>query len=115
MRWEIGQALVGSLYFLAAAPLVFLLSLIPLVGPIIALVWGAWVLALQQTDSPLTRRGLDLATRKAWHRFWRAESMGFGLAGLLLLPLTNVLAGPVLTIGGTLLVLELEQDAADQQ
>jgi CysZ protein len=109
LRWEIGQALGGSLYFLAAAPLVFLLSLIPLVGPVVALLCGAWVLALQETDSPLTRRGLDLASRRAWHRSWRAESLGFGVAGLLLLPLTNIFAGPVLTIGGTLLVLELEQ------
>jgi CysZ protein len=109
LRWEIGQAVGASLYLLAAAPLVFLLSLIPLVGPVIALLWGAWVLALQETDSALTRRGLDLRARKAWHRFWQAESVGFGVAGLLLLPLTSVLAGPVLTIGGTLLVLELEQ------
>lgn len=108
LTWEFGQALGGALYFLCAAPLLFLLNLIPLVGPLLGLGWGAWALALQQTDAPLTRRGLDFPTRKAWHRRWRPESLGFGLAGLVLLPLTNVMAGPVLTVGGTLLVLELE-------
>ena len=35
-RWEAAQALRGSLYFLAAAPGVFLLGLIPVVGPFLS-------------------------------------------------------------------------------
>jgi CysZ protein len=116
LRWELGQALGGALYFLAAAPLVFLLNLVPLVGPLLGLFWGAWALALQQTDSPLTRRGLDFPTRKTWHRTWRPESMGFGLAGLVLLivPFANLLLAPALSAGATLLVLELEQEQVRQ-
>lgn len=111
LRWELGQALSGALYFLCAAPLVFLLNLVPLVGPLLGLLWGAWALAVQQTDSPLTRRGLDFPTRRAWHRAWRPESVGFGLAGLVLLivPFANLLLAPALSAGATLLVLELEQ------
>jgi len=46
-----------------------------------------------------------------WHRRYRAESIGFGLAGLvtLFVPVLNLLIGPVLATGGTLLVIEFEE------
>ncbi|HVR71533.1 MAG TPA: EI24 domain-containing protein [Vicinamibacteria bacterium] len=111
-KWELLQSFKGALYFLAAAPFVLLLSLIPLVGPPLGILWGAYALALQQTEVPLARRGMGFGTRRAWHRRWRAESLGFGLAGLftLLVPLANLLLVPALAVGGTLLVLELEED-----
>jgi CysZ protein len=109
-RWELAQSFRGTLYFLVAAPGVFLLSLIPVVGPPLALLWGAYALAFQQTDAALARRGLGFADRRAWHRYWNLESMGFGVTGLLTLivPLANLLVVPALAVGGTLLVLELE-------
>jgi uncharacterized protein involved in cysteine biosynthesis len=103
-RFDALAALGASLYFLAASLGVFLLGLIPLVGPVLAALWGAHTLALRLTEEPLHRRGFGLRDQRAWHREWWAESLGFGLAGLIALPL----AGPVLTIGGTLLVLDLE-------
>jgi CysZ protein len=110
LRWELAQAFRGTLYFLAASPGVFLLSLLPLVGPPLAFLWGAHALAFQQTDAALARRGFDFAARRAWHRYWKLESLGFGMAGLvtLVVPLANFLVVPVLAVGGTLLVLELE-------
>lgn len=110
LRWEVGQAIRGSLYFLAAAPGVFLLGLIPVVGPILSAAWGARAVAFQMTDPALSRRGLSFADKRRWHRAWRAETMGFGLAGMvgLLVPLANLLVGPALVTGGTLLVLDLE-------
>lgn len=112
LRWEILQSLRGALYFLGAAPLVFAVSLIPLVGPALGAFWTARVIAFQLTDAPLTRRGLAFADRRAWHRRWRAESMGFGVAGTitLLVPFANLLLGPALTVGGTLLVVDLEPE-----
>jgi CysZ protein len=109
--WEMLQAFKGSLYFLASAPVVLLLSLIPLVGPVAGTIWGAHALAFQQTDVPLARRGRDFRARRAWHRRYRAESIGFGLAGLvtLIVPLANLLIGPALAVGGTLLVIEFEE------
>lgn len=114
LPWELLQSLGGALYFLAAAPLAFLISLIPLVGPVLGVLWAARALAFQLTDGALARRGLAFRDRRAWHREWRAESMGFGLAGLiaLVVPFANFLLGPVLTVGGTMLVLDLEPSAA---
>ena len=116
LRWEIAQSLKGSLYFLIAAPGVLLLSLIPLLGPVLGALWGAHALAFQQTDMALGRRGLNFGARRAWHRRFRAESLGFGLMALLVLviPFANLLLAPVLTVGGTLLVLELEPEGRDQ-
>lgn len=112
--WEMLQAFKGSMYFVLSAPVVLLLSLVPLVGPVAGTLWGAHALAFQQTDVPLARRGRDFRARRAWHRRYRAESIGFGLAGLvtLLVPLANLLIGPALAAGGTLLVIEFEEGLA---
>jgi CysZ protein len=110
LGWEIVQSFRGTLFFLIAAPGVFVLSLVPIVGPVLGLLWGAYALAFQQTDAALARRGLDFGARRAWHRYWKLESLGFGITGLLTLivPFANVLITPALAVGGTLLVLELE-------
>jgi CysZ protein len=108
--WELVQSLRGGLYFLLAVPGVFLLGLIPLVGPFLAVLWGGRAVAYQMTDPALTRRGLGFKERWRWHREWLPESQGFGLAGMvgLLVPLANLLLAPALVAGGTLLVLSLE-------
>lgn len=105
---ELRDAFRGAAYFLARAPLIFLVGLMPLIGPPIAALWGAHSLAFQQTEGPLARRGLDFAERRRWHRRHRAESLGFGLAGLvaLLVPLANLVILPTLVVGGTLLACE---------
>ena len=110
LRWELTESLKASLYFLAAAPGVLLLSLIPVVGAPMGLLWGGHALALQQTDPALTRRGLEFKARRRWHGRFRPESLGFGAAGLLLLlvPLANLLLIPALTVGATRLVMELD-------
>jgi uncharacterized protein involved in cysteine biosynthesis len=111
LRFELVQSLRGALYFVVAAPGVFLLGLIPVVGPFLSLLWGARAIAFQMTDPALTRRGLAFADKRRWHREWLAESVGFGLAGMvsLFVPLANLLLGPALVTGGTLLVLDLEE------
>jgi CysZ protein len=111
LRFELLQSLRGAVYFLVAAPGVFLLGLIPVVGPFLSLLWGGHAMAYQMTDPALTRRGLAFADKRRWHRLWRAESEGFGLAGMigLLVPFANLLLGPALVAGGTLLVLDLEE------
>src|SRR5207245_9781453 len=111
LKCGLAQAFRVALYFLFAAPAVLLLSLIPLLGPPLGLLWGAHSVAFQQTDMPLARRGMDFGQRRAWHRQYRPESLGFGLVGLVFLfvPLANFLVAPALTVGGPLMVLELDK------
>jgi CysZ protein len=113
LGWEAAQSLRSGLYFVLRAPGIFLLGLVPLAGPALAALWGAHALALQQTEGPLTRRGLDFRARRDWLREWRPESLGFGLAGLvvLLVPLANFCLAPALAVGATRLVLELDEEA----
>jgi uncharacterized protein involved in cysteine biosynthesis len=109
LRFEVLQALKGALFFGAAVPLAFLLGLVPLLGPPVATLFGAFALSFQLTDGPLARRGLGFGEKLRWHRHWRAETLGFGLAGLLalLVPLANLLVAPALTVGAARLVSEL--------
>jgi CysZ protein len=113
LAFELRESLRGALYFLVSAPALFLLGLVPFLGPLLSLMWGARAVALQMTDPSLTRRGMSFADKRRWHRDWRAETQGFGLAGMLafIVPLANLLLAPALVAGGTLLVLDLE-DAA---
>jgi CysZ protein len=108
--WELAQSLRGGFYFLLAAPGVFLLGLIPIIGPLLSMLWGGRAVAYQMTDPALTRKGLGFKGRWRWHREWLPESQGFGLAGMvgLLVPFANLLLAPALVAGGTLLVLALE-------
>jgi uncharacterized protein involved in cysteine biosynthesis len=80
------------------------------VGPFLSAMLGARAVAMQMTDYALTRHGARLADKLAWHRRWLPESQGFGLVGMftLLVPLANVLLGPSLVTGATLLVLDIE-------
>jgi CysZ protein len=111
---EVAEAARGALYLLLRAPAIIALGLVPIVGPVVALAWGAHALAWQETEGPLLRRGLDLAARRRWHRRHRAESLGFGLAGLVvvLVPFANLLLVPVLTVAATRLVVALGGEAA---
>lgn len=111
LAWEVSQSLRGALYFAARTPGFFLVSLVPFVGPVLGALWGAHALAFQMTEPPLQRQGLDFWARRMWHRRYRAESLGFGLAGLvtLFLPLANLLLVPALAVGATRLVLELQE------
>jgi CysZ protein len=115
LRRELVQSLRGALYFLAAAPGVFLLGLIPVIGPLLSMLWGGRAVAFQMTDPALTRRSLSFREKRRWHRTWLPESQGFGVAGMvgLLVPFANFLLAPALVTGGTLMVLGLEDVASD--
>jgi uncharacterized protein involved in cysteine biosynthesis len=107
--WEVLQFLRGAAYFAMRTPLFLVVALIPFVGPVIGALWGAHALAFGLTEGPLARQGLDFLDRRLWHRRFRAESLGFGFAGLatLFIPFANLLVAPALTVGATRLALEL--------
>jgi CysZ protein len=110
MSFAIAQSLRGAFYFLAANAGIFVLALVPILGPALAVLWGGRALSFQFTDFTLSRRGLAFREKRVWHRQWLPESEGFGLAGMvtLFVPLANFLVAPALVVGATLLVLELE-------
>jgi uncharacterized protein involved in cysteine biosynthesis len=107
---EIPSAFGRASLLLLAVPIGFGTSLLPVVGPFLATFGLAQALAIQQAAPPLSRRGRGFAARRAWHHQWRAESLGFGVSGLLLLPLAPLLV-PALSIGAARLVQEIEGDA----
>jgi uncharacterized protein involved in cysteine biosynthesis len=118
LAWELRQNLRAALYFALRAPGIFLVTLIPIAGPILGTLWGAHALSIATTDTPLARAGLSFHERRLWHRRFRPESLGFGLLGFLSLfvPFANLLLAPALCVAATRLVLELralEHQTAD--
>lgn len=110
---EIGAALrdqgVLLAIYLVGLLLITLLNLIPVVGNIAAsalsLVWTWWFFALEFTDPPLSRWGLNWKQKWKFLRSHLGHSMSFGLGAWLLLfiPLTL----PFLVASGTLMSCEL--------
>jgi CysZ protein len=87
----------------------FLLGLVPIVGPVVAAVFGAvvggWFLAVELTGTPFDARGLTLRDRRRSLGRVRARTLGFGVATwvLFLVPLGAVVAMPAAVGGATLL------------
>lgn len=113
LRWELAQSLKTGAYILLSAPVALLLGVIPLVGPWLALLWTAHRVAFQNTESVLLRRGLGFRGRHAFHARFRAETLGFGVGALFVIPILNVASLPTLVVGATRLVNELEQIPGD--
>ena len=108
LSWEIVQSLKTAAYFALGAPVAILLGLIPFLGPVLALAFTGHRVAFQNTDAVLLRRGMDFLERRAFHHRFRPETLGFGVASVLLFPLMNVLAVPVFVVAATRLVNDLE-------
>jgi len=93
--------------------LVFLLGLIPAVGPVAAAVIGGaiggWALAVELTGIPFARRGVHLRERRQILRQHRWLALGFGVAVFVcfLVPLGAVLVMPAAIAGATLLTRHL--------
>jgi uncharacterized protein involved in cysteine biosynthesis len=115
LRWDMSECFRGPLWFVASLPLVALVGLLPVLGPVAAFVVAGAALGRQTLEAALTRLGYDAGARRAWHREWRWESLGFGLAGLMALVVfgLNFLLAPALALGAQRLVAEIEQPTAD--
>lgn len=108
LRWEMVQSLKTAAYFALSAPVAILLGLVPFLGPVLALGFTGHRVAFQSTDAVLLRRGMGFRDRQEFHRRFRPETVGFGVASVLLFPLMNVLAVPVFIVAATRLVNDLE-------
>lgn len=108
-------------YFLPRLMGVLLLSLllgfIPVIGwlagMLLTLSWAVWNIAIQFIDYPADNQGLNFSQTIEIMRRNRARCLGFGavIAGLLSVPLLNLLVLPAAVISATLLWTdELYQD-----
>lgn len=108
----IGTGLRILLLTLGVALVLFVVGLIPLLGPILspvlAAVFGGWVLALELTGFAFDARGLSLGDRRRMLGARRARTLGFGILCYLtfLIPFGAVLAMPGAVVGATLLARE---------
>jgi CysZ protein len=115
IRIELGKV---GLYAVVMLPLFVLSWLLPVVGQVIFAVAG-WIgtalfLAFDYMDWPMARRGWGLRRRLAFIRAdpWTAIGFGTGCWVMLFIPIVNVLFVPAAVLGGTTLLLDLEEEGS---
>lgn len=102
--------------FIGVAILCLLLSFIPVVGllaPVLYFLWGAWSLALENTDFAADNNGIPFPALRDRCRRRRVNVLGFGAVAMVTasLPLINLFAIPAAVAGGTALWLaHLDED-----
>ncbi len=107
-------------YFISRGFLVliglFLLSFIPLLNllvPLLAVLWGAWVMTLQYIDYPADNHQLSFTALRNRMKTQRFSSVGFGgtIMFCSMIPVVNIFIMPIAVAGGTLFwINELRQD-----
>lgn len=113
-RTVVDSVRLGAMSIALSAGL-FLIGLIPLVGPAIALLLGArlmgWLLALELTSVPFDRRGLRYADRRAALLAHRPMALGFGAGAFFctVVPIVAVFAMPAAVAGASLLARRILQ------
>lgn len=98
-------------YMLVRALPLLLLFLIPGLNLLAPLLWGAfgaWMLALQYVEYPLSNHGIAIPEQRQRLREQRWLALGFGATTLVmtLIPGLNFLVMPAAVIGATLMVTE---------
>lgn len=107
----LGKELRKLLYYLPRALAVLLLSLIPLLYPVVPLLWfllGAWMMALEYCDYPMDNHRYSLPQVRRELGRERLTSLGFGGAVMLgtMVPLLNLIIMPAAVCGATLYWVE---------
>jgi CysZ protein len=85
--------------------LLFVIPGINLAAPLLWMLFGAWVLALEYADYPMGNHGLKFREQRPRLRERRLLTLGFGLGvlGLTMIPIVNFLAMPAAVAGATAL------------
>lgn len=115
IRLEGGKLLI---YGLVMGPLFIASLLIPVVGQGLYSIFGVlftmFFFSVDYTDWPLARRGHGAVARLRLVRahFSRMFGLGVGVWLFLMIPFINLLFMPAAVAGGTLLVLDLEDDGS---
>lgn len=113
LRLELGKQAV---FWIVMGPTFVISLLIPVVGQIIYVVFGYLFtivfFAVDYTDWPLARRGRGVRARLRLVRKYKARMLGLGTAVWLLLfiPVVGLFFMPAAVAGGTLLVLDMEDN-----
>lgn len=117
------REMVKLLYFISRGFLVlvglFFLSFIPLFNllvPIIAILWGAWVMTLQYVDYPADNHQLSFTALRSRLKTKKLSTTAFGGTIILgsMMPIINIVIMPIAVAGGTIFwVNELRQNAIE--
>lgn len=97
------EELIKVLYAALWAVPFLLLLLVPVVGPLLWLLYTAWILAVQYSDFPMGNHGLKFKEMRRRLHGRRALSLGFGAAtaGLGMVPVVNFILMPSAVAGAT--------------
>ncbi|MGQ9426193.1 sulfate transporter CysZ [Gilvimarinus sp. F26214L] len=98
-------------YFLWRSLLILILTFIPLIGPLIGLLWGAWSMSIQYSDYAADNHQTPFGALRDRLGSRRGSALGFGGMVMLgmMVPVLNIFIMPAAVIGGTLFwVRELE-------
>ena len=109
----IGDELRKLGYFATRALPLVVLSIVPginLLAPPLWLVFSAWMLALEYTEIPLARHGMNVvaARRRVGERRMTAFGFGLGVLALTLLPGLQLLTIPAAVAGATVMAVREE-------
>lgn len=109
----IGSELRKFLYlclWLIPLALLYLIPLIQSVAPIITLLFGAWMFAIEYLDYPMGNHGHGFKQVRTTARSHRGVTVGFGMAvtAVTAIPVINLLAMPVAVAAATVLWIDLE-------
>ncbi len=104
-------------YYLPRLVLLLLLSFVPLIGPLLWFLFGAWMMAIQFCDYPMDNNRIKFGEMKRLLKQQRLSALGFGgLVSLaMLVPLLNLLVMPAAVIGATLFWIDEYADNQDLQ
>lgn len=110
VRQSVGVIAVSLLVTVA----VFVIGFVPfagqVAGPVLAALFGGWVLAVELTGNAFERRGLPyIRDRRRFMRTRRLRVLGFAVPTyfLLAVPLVAIVTFPAAAAGGTILAREL--------
>jgi len=109
----LGRELRKMAYYLPRLLVVFVITLIPVINlaaPLVWLLFGSWILAIQFCDYPSENRGRPFRETVTLLERHRAAALGYGACATLALsiPLVNFLLIPVAVAGGTILWRRLQ-------
>ena len=101
------RELVKISYYLPRALALLLLGVIPVINTVAPLLWllfGTWMLAIQYVDYPMDNNRISFDRMKLLLKEQRLTPIGFGSSVLMasLIPLVNLIVMPAAVAGATL-------------